>query len=74
MAKFLDKHFNKWIDDKERKAILADFPKHQYDTLQAPKLDQHVEDQLTKKGKDPYFGAEKALYRIQEQLLEVIGP
>jgi len=50
MAKFLDKHFNKCIDDKERKAILADFPKPQYDALQAPKLDQHVEDQLTKKG------------------------
>ena len=33
-----------------------------------------MEEQLSKKGKDPHFGAEKTLYRLQEQLLEVTGP
>lgn len=31
-------------------------------------------EQLKSKGKDPYFGAERNLYKIQEQLLEVTGP
>jgi len=31
-------------------------------------------EQLKSKGKDPRFGAEQSLYRIQEQLLEVTGP
>jgi len=74
MSKFLDKYFNTCLDDKERQAILADFPKPQYDALQAPRMDSEVEEQLSKKGKDPHFGTEKTLYRLQEQLLEVTGP
>ena len=33
-----------------------------------------MKDQPHKKGKNPHFGIEHCLYRIQEQLLEVIGP
>jgi len=32
-----------------------------------------MEEQLSKKGKDPHFGVEKILYKLQEQLLEVTG-
>ena len=74
MSKFLEKHFNKCLDEQERQAILADFPKPQCDALQAPKLDSKVEEQLSRKGKDSHFGAEKTLYMLQEQLLEVTGP
>ena len=28
-----------------------------------------MEEQLSKKGKDPHFGVEKILYKLQEQLL-----
>ena len=31
-------------------------------------------DHLKKKGKSPLFGAEKSLYKIQDQLLGVAGP
>ena len=58
---------------KEREAILTDFSKPQCDGLQVPKLDPEVREQLSKKGKDPQFGLEKTLYKIQEQLLEVTG-
>jgi len=54
--------------------MLADFPKPQCDTLQAPRMDPEVEEQLSKKGKDPHFEAEKILYGLQEQLLEFTGP
>jgi len=67
MARFLDKYFNKHLDDKEHQTILADFLKPQYDALQAPRMDPEVEEQLSKKG-------EKILYKLQEQLLEVTGP
>ena len=42
--------------------------------MSAPKLDEQVKDQLKRKGKDPHLGAEKSLYKIQEQLLNVAGP
>lgn len=42
--------------------------------MKVPKLDEQVKEQLKKKGKDPHFGAEKSLYKIQEQLLDVAGP
>jgi len=37
-------------------------------------MDQEVEEQLAKRGKNPHFGAEKTLYELQEQLLKVTGP
>ena len=42
--------------------------------IQAPKLDNKLKEQMRKKGKDPQFGQEKVLYKLQEQLLEVTGP
>lgn len=33
-----------------------------------------MKDQLKSKGKDPHQGAEKSLYKIQDQLLDVTGP
>ena len=74
MINFLDKHFNRCLEVKEHQAILEDFPKPQYDVLQTPKLDSEMREQLSKKGKDPQFGSEETLYKIQEQLLELIGP
>ena len=74
MASFLQKHFNRSLSDTERNAIRKDFPKPGVDALVAPKLDQEVKEQLKRKGKDPHFGAEKSLYKIQEEMLEVAGP
>lgn len=74
MLKFLEKYFNQSSTEEEQKAILADFPIPEYDTLQASKLDLEMKDQLRKKGRNPQFGVERSLYRVQEQLLEVTGP
>ena len=74
MINFLDKHFNRCLEVKERQAILEDFLKPQCDVLRTPKLDSEMREQLSKKGKDPQFGSEKTLYKIQEQLLEVTRP
>ncbi len=74
ISAFLEKHFNRSLTEAERKAILKDFPKPTCEALMVPKLDQQVKDQLKLKGKDPHFGAEKSLYKIQEQVLEAAGP
>jgi len=42
--------------------------------MEVPRLDDNVKEQLKHKGMDPKFGAEKNMFRIQEQLLEVGGP
>ena len=59
---------------EERDAIRKDFPKPIGDFLHAPKLDEQVKDHLRRKGKDPHFGSEKALYKLQEQVIDVAGP
>lgn len=74
MSKFLDKHFNKALGDEEKEAIIKDFPKPNAKALMTPKLDEQVKDQLKKKGKSPHFGAEKSLFKIQDQILGVTGP
>ena len=74
MDQFLAKHFNRCLTDAEREAILKDFPRPDVDALQPPKLDEEVKEQLKRSGKDPHFGAEKSLYKIQGQLLDVAGP
>ena len=74
ITSFLDKHFNRSLSEDEKSAIMKDFPKPNSKVLSAPKLDEQVKDQLKKKGKDPYFGSEKSLFKIQEQLLDVAGP
>ena len=74
MASFLQKHFNRSLEEGEKEAILKDFPKPNCKALRTPKLDEQVKEQLKRKGKDPHFGAEKTLFRVQEQVLEVAGP
>ena len=39
-----------------------------------PKLDEQVKNQMKSEGKDPHFGAEKALFKIQDQILDVSVP
>lgn len=53
---------------------MKDFPKPLCKALQVPKLDTEVKEHLKTKGKDPHFGAEKSLYKIQENLLDIAGP
>ena len=53
---------------------MKDFPKPDTKAVSTPKLDEQVKEQLKKRGKDPHFGAEKSLFKIQEQLLETTGP
>ena len=53
---------------------MKDFPKPNCEALTVPKLDQEVKEQLKRKGKDPFFGGEKSLFKIQEQLLDATGP
>jgi len=74
MISFLKKHFNRYVDDSERDKTLNDFPKPNAPVLNVPKLDEEVAEQLKGKGRDPYFGQEKILYRLQESLLDVSGP
>ena len=53
---------------------MQDFPKPNCDVLVTPPIDKEVKEQLKGKGKDAHWGAEKPLYKIQEQLLDVSGP
>ena len=70
---FLEKHFNRCLSNVDREAILDDFPQPNCAVLKAPKLNELVKDQMTRKGKDPQFGSEKT-FKLQQQLLEVSGP
>ena len=74
MLAYLERHFNRCLTDKDKKNILTEFPKPDCSALVAPKLDGLVKEQLSRKGKDPQFGPERTLYKVQEQLLEVAGP
>ena len=74
MVNYLNKLLNKSLSEEDCKAILEDYPVPDCATVKAPKLDVEVMEQLKSKGKDPQFGAERNLYKIQEHLLEVIGP
>ena len=74
MASFLTKHFNKSLSEEEREAILKDFPVPNCGALKIPKLDDQVKDHIKSKGKDPHFGSEKSLYKLQDTLLDVAGP
>ena len=74
MEAFLEKHFNRALTPSERKAILKDFPKPCSKPLEVPKLDEQVKEHIKGKGKDPHYGQEKSLYKIQEAVLDVSGP
>ena len=71
---FLEKHFNRALLEEEREGIMKDFPKPKAKILTAPKLDDQVKDHIKSMGKDPHFGSEKSLYKLQEQVLDVAGP
>ena len=58
----------------EREAIKKDFPRPACQALRVPKLDEEIKDQIKKAGKNPHFGAEKFLFKFQEQILEIAGP
>ena len=61
------------MPDKERNKILQDFLKPSCKVLTASKLDDEVKTQIKKAGKDPHFGAERSLYNVQQQILEMAG-
>ena len=71
---FLEKHFNREVKDDEREAIMQDFPKPSCQVLNTPKLDEEIKKQIRKTGKDPHYGAERTLYDLQGQLLDMAGP
>ena len=51
-----------------------DFPKLAGGLLAAPKLDDQVKEHLKRKGKEPHFGSEKSLYKLQEHVWMWQGP
>ena len=63
MLMFSEKHFLRCLSVE---------PKCQ--ALEAPKLNEQVNDRLEKIGKDPHFGSEKKLYKFQGQILDLAGP
>ena len=71
---FLERHFNRSLSEEEKKKILGDFPKLTCDAVQVPRLDDQLKEHLKNKGKDPHYGSEKTLYKLQESLLDVAGP
>ena len=72
--KFLERHFNISLSEEEKKKILGDFPKPACDAVQVPRLVDQLKEHLKNKGKDPHYGSEKTLYKLQESLLDVAGP
>jgi len=74
MESFLEKHFNHSLTPAERKAIMRDFPKPCSKSLEVPKLDDQVKEHIKGKGKDPHYGQEKSLYKLQEAVLDVSRP
>ena len=71
---FVEKHFKRTITAEEREAIMRDFPKPTYPAIHTPKIDEDIKRQIKRAGKDPHFGIEKSLYKIQEQILDMTGP
>ena len=71
---YLKKHFTKSLDQAELNKVVKEFPKPQCSFLETPMLDDQVRDHLKKKWKDPHFGAEKTLYRLQGSVLNLTGP
>ena len=62
------------MTESEREVILKDFPVPDCEALAVPKLDEQIKEQLRSRRKDPHFGSEKMLYKLQENLLEVATP
>jgi len=71
MSNYLERHFNHQLLPAEREAIMDDYPKPNCSAMEVPRLDEEVKKQLKSKGKGPFFGQEKILFDIQEELLDV---
>ena len=71
---FLEKHFSCIISAEERDSIMGNFPRPACAVLHTPKLDEEVKKLIKQAGKDPHFGTEKALYKLQDQMLDLAGP
>ena len=71
---FLEKHFLHPLAPEEREAIKKDFPNPASSALAVPKLDDEIKEQIKKAGKNAHFGAERSLFKLQEQILEMAGP
>jgi len=67
---YLKKDFTKSLDHTELDKVVKEFPKPQCSFLETPILDDQVRDHLKKKGKDPYFGAD----RLYGSVLNLTGP
>ena len=50
---------------------MADFPKT---VLHTPKVDDKIKRLIQQAGKDLHFRTEKALYRVQDQILNLAEP
>ena len=53
---------------------MRDFPKPNCQSLQVPRLNEEMKSHIRKAGKDPHFGVERSLFRLQDQLLNAAGP
>ena len=53
---------------------MRDFPKPTCPVIHTPKIDEDIKRQIKRAGKDPHFGIEKSLYKIQEQIMDMTGP
>ena len=71
---FIEKHFKRAMTMKEREAIMKDFPKSSCPAPQTPKIDDDIKKQIKRASKDPHFGVERSLYKLQEQILDIAGP
>ena len=52
---------------------MSDFPKPTCPAIHTP-IDKDIKRQIKRAGKEPHFGIEKSLYKIQEQILDMTGP
>lgn len=70
---FLKKHFGWMIMAEERLAIMKNFPKLSCQVLRTLKLVEDMRKQIKKADKDPLLGAERSLFKLHEQLLDMVG-
>jgi len=71
---FLEKHFLHPLAPEERETIKTYFLKPASSALAVPKLDDDIKEQIKKAGESPHFGAERSLFKLQEQILEMARP
>ena len=71
---FLQKYFKRTLQPEEREAIMRDFPKPNCQSLQVPRLNEEMKAQIRKAGKDPHFGVKRSLFKLQDQLVDAVGP